>query len=230
MAKASEILKIAKKEIGVKEKPSGSNCVKYNTEYYGKKVKGSSYSWCAVFVWWVFKKAKASKLFYDGKKCSYCPTIGDWAIAKKLTVSKASGKPGDIVLFDFNSNGTSDHIGIIEKKNSDGTYTTIEGNTSVTSNDNGGKVMRRKRYISQINYIIRPKYTISVSDYPQIKKGSKGSSVKKLQTKLNEFGYKIKIDGIFGADTLAAVKKFQKKYKLVIDGIVGKKTWSRLYK
>ena len=68
MATANDILKIARKEIGVKEKPAGSNNVKYNTAYYGHKVSGSNYSWCCVFVWWVFKRAKASKLFYDGEK------------------------------------------------------------------------------------------------------------------------------------------------------------------
>ena len=35
----------------------------------------------------------------------------------------------------------------------DGTYSVIEGNTSLTSGDNGGCVMRRTRYKSQIHYI-----------------------------------------------------------------------------
>ena len=69
------------------------------------------------------------------------------------------GKAGDIVLFDWNKNNSSDHIGIIEKKNSDGTYTTIEGNTSLTNNANGGQVMRRTRRQSEISWICRPKYT-----------------------------------------------------------------------
>jgi len=230
MATANDILKIARKEIGVKEKPAGSNNVKYNTAYYGHKVSGSNYSWCCVFVWWVFKRAKASKLFYDGEKTSYCPSVGDWGIEKKLTVPKNKGTKGDLALFDWNNNGTSDHIGFIEKKNKDGSYTTIEGNTSITSNDNGGKVMRRKRYISNINYIIRPKYK-KTPTYPTLKKGSKGKSVLTLKKKLKKKGYKgFIMNNKFGEGTLKAVKSFQRKNKLVVDGIVGEKTWGRINK
>ena len=51
MAKASTILKKAKSYIGTKEKPANSNNVKFNTDYYGHSVKGSSYPWCCAFVW-----------------------------------------------------------------------------------------------------------------------------------------------------------------------------------
>lgn len=62
-----------------------------------------------------------------------------------------------------------------------------------------------------------------------IRTGSKGSAVKTAQTLLNSKGYDCgKVDGIFGKDTLAAVKKFQRNNGLVDDGIVGAKTWSKL--
>ena len=148
MASAKDVLKVARSQIGVKESPAGSNKVKYNNEYYGRVVSGDGYDWCAVFVWWVFKEAGCSELFFGGKKSAYCPSIADYYIAKKQTVGKNEGKPGDIVLFDFNDNGTSDHIGFIEEKNSDGTYTTIEGNTG-----GNGQVMRKTRYKSDICWI-----------------------------------------------------------------------------
>lgn len=100
-----------------------------------------------------------SKYFYNGNKVAYCPYVDTWARKNKLTVSKTSGKYGDIVLFDWNHNGSSDHIGFIVKKNKDGSYTTIEGNTSLSSNDNGGCVMVRTRYTSSINYIVRWTHT-----------------------------------------------------------------------
>ena len=56
-----------------------------------------------------------------------------------------------------------------------------------------------------------------------IKKGSKGESVKVLQKYLG-----ITQDGVFGANTEAAVKKFQMKVGLTPDGIVGEKTWAAL--
>lgn len=40
--KASDILRIARGEIGVTESPVGSNRVKYNTWYYGREVAGSA--------------------------------------------------------------------------------------------------------------------------------------------------------------------------------------------
>lgn len=230
MAKATDILKVAKKEIGYKESPTNSNKTKYGKEY---GMNGQP--WCCQWVWWVFKHANASKLFYEGKKVAYCPYVENWGKEKKLTVAKTKGEAGDIVLFQFDKDANADHIGIIEKKNSDGSYTCVEGNTSTTNNANGGQVMRRKRYASQIKCIIRPKYekTIeeTVADYPTLKMGSTGTYVKKLQKKLNSLKYNCgTADGVFGAKTLAAVKKFQKKKKLTVDGIVGKKTWTKLYK
>lgn len=57
------------------------------------------------------------------------------------------------------------------------------------------------------------------------KYGSRGSEVTQIQTKLKRWGYyKGNIDGIYGSQTLAAVKLFQKKNGLTVDGIAGKKT------
>ena len=59
--------------------------------------------------------------------------------------------------------------------------------------------------------------------------GSKGDDVKALQILLNGMGFNCgTADSIFGAKTLAAVKKFQKKVGLGADGIVGILTWSKL--
>ena len=91
-------------------------------------------------------------------KTASCPAFGDWAIAKHLNVNKKSGAVGDIVLFDFNRNGTSDHIGIITGVIPGG-YTTIEGNTSLHgSQDNGGAVCKQTRTYSQINYCVKVPY------------------------------------------------------------------------
>lgn len=53
---------------------------------------------------------------------------------------------------------------------------------------------------------------------------SVGGDVALLQTLLNEAGYNLKVDGIFGPKTLAAVEDFQAKNGLKVDGIVGPKT------
>lgn len=58
-----------------------------------------------------------------------------------------------------------------------------------------------------------------------ISKGDTKENVRIVQQRLADLGYyKIKVDGIWGAKTKAAVKSFQKANKLVADGIVGSKT------
>ena len=61
-----------------------------------------------------------------------------------------------------------------------------------------------------------------------LKKGSKGDDVIALQHLLNVEGYKVTIDGDFGAKTETAVKMLQKAHGLADDGIVGAKTWAVL--
>lgn len=62
-----------------------------------------------------------------------------------------------------------------------------------------------------------------------LKVGSSGAQVRTLQTKLNNWGYDAgTVDGIFGSNTLAAVKRFQQRNGLAVDGIVGTKTAAAL--
>lgn len=57
------------------------------------------------------------------------------------------------------------------------------------------------------------------------KYGSRGDEVRQIQTKLKRWGYyKGNVDGIYGSQTLEAVKYFQRKNGLVVDGIAGKRT------
>ena len=91
-----------------------------------------------------------------------CSVMGDYALKKKMTVPYGKAKKGDLVLYDFNRNGTSDHTGIIYKVEGGKIYV-VEGNTSKSSNDNGGAVMKRVRTKSPVNYIVRPKYTKEVT-------------------------------------------------------------------
>ena len=66
------------------------------------------------------------------------------------------------------------------------------------------------------------------STYRQVGFGSTGSAVSKLQTILNEHGYGLAVDGIFGEKTRAAVRDYQKRYNLKLDGIAGPETWGSL--
>ena len=63
---------------------------------------------------------------------------------------------------------------------------------------------------------------------PILKIGSTGKDVKELQSNLNNRGYNLAVDGIFGKNTLRAVEDWQVQNKLQVDGIVGGNTWSSL--
>ena len=62
----------------------------------------------------------------------------------------------------------------------------------------------------------------------QVQLWSEGDDVRELQNILNQNGYDISEDGIFGSETNSAVKDYQKKNGLGVDGIVGPKTWALL--
>jgi peptidoglycan hydrolase-like protein with peptidoglycan-binding domain len=67
------------------------------------------------------------------------------------------------------------------------------------------------------------------SEHP-VGRGETGKRVSDLQERLNAGGFKppLKVDGIFGPKTLAAVKAFQKSHGLKVDGLVGPKTTAAL--
>ena len=57
------------------------------------------------------------------------------------------------------------------------------------------------------------------------KYGSRGEEVRTIQTKLKRWGYyNGSVDGIYGSQTVEAVKYFQRKNGLTVDGIAGPKT------
>lgn len=203
VASVDKILDIARSQIGVTEYPPGSNNVKYNTAYYGQPVYDglwdTVFPWCAVFVWWVFRAADASELYYDGYRTASCPVLAEFYKSRGQFV-RSGYRPGDIVFFDFGVGGYGyDHVGIIEKVNSDGTYTTIEGNTSLTSDDNGGAVMRRVRLLMQISGAARPyeeDETMDIKGLLDVLKKATPDERKALGKALDEcvYEYRVKLD------------------------------------
>lgn len=158
MATVSELLEIARRQIGVKECPPKSNNVRYNTWYYGREVSGNAYPWCMVFVQWVFDQAKV-KLPIRTASCGAlmraAQSAGCWVTGDY--------RPGDVVIYDFPGGAATDHCGIVEAV--DGTYiSAIEGNTSSTSDADGGAVERRARKFSQIVGAVRPSYDKEVEE------------------------------------------------------------------
>ena len=64
---------------------------------------------------------------------------------------------------------------------------------------------------------------------PILRYGASGAYVQLLQSVLKKLGfYSGEIDGIYGAQTLDAIKYFQREFGLSVDGIVGNLTWNAL--
>jgi len=86
-------------------------------------------TWCAA--WAMNMLEDHGVLNLDGlSNRNYCPTIKDWGRKKGIwQEGGATPKAGDAILFDWNGDGTADHIGIVEKVEGGKVYT-IEGNSS----------------------------------------------------------------------------------------------------
>jgi CHAP domain-containing protein len=115
-------LAIAKSQLGVTEQPPGSNDGPQISMY--RSAVAGSYAgapWCAYFVSWAAAQAGVP-LGSNGQGLGSVAEITDWA--KSTGRFTETPQPGDLILF-----GT-EHVGIVESVNPDGTLTTVEGNTS----------------------------------------------------------------------------------------------------
>lgn len=152
-----QLVEAAKAEVGVKESPPGSNNVKYNTAYYGREVNGRQFSWCLVFIWWLFRSLGAEEMFYGGRKTASCTTFYRWSEKRGMVVHD-NYRPGDIVFYDWDHSGDCDHVGILaECKGMN--CRVVEGNTAVGNDSNGGEVMMRERITSQFKGAVRLDFT-----------------------------------------------------------------------
>ena len=71
---------------------------------------------------------------------------------------------------------------------------------------------------------------VDVNKFPIVRMGcSDVNAVITLQNLLYVKGYPVKIDGVFGVETLGAVRKYQLDHGLVVDGEVGPITWRWLF-
>lgn len=165
MATADLVLAIAAGELGYAESPAGSNRTKYGA-WYGQ----DGQPWCAQFVSWVLHNSGVSLPISSAKGFSYCPYGVEWFKQQGLWHT-SEPQPGDMVFFDWYPGTRKSgawHVGFVEKVNADGTITTIEGNTSLTNQDNGGKVMRRVRSQRLVLGYGRPEYLQPLPKVTQI--------------------------------------------------------------
>lgn len=139
-----QALEIAKTQLGVKEKPLGSNGGKEVDMYLKSVGLGTGYSWCMAFIYWCFLQACI-------KAAIACPLIktggvlAAWNKADKKFRIVDDPQPGDIGIMSF-GNGAG-HTFIIEKRAA-GVLQTIEGNSNNDGSRNGTEVVRHQRQMS----------------------------------------------------------------------------------
>jgi hypothetical protein len=149
----SNIVTIATKEVGYSETPTNSNKTKY-----GKWFGLDGVAWCGMFVSWVYDKAGVplGNIGFT-KGFAGCQTAVAHFRKKGMVVTDP--EPGDIVFFDWNKDGRYDHVGIFDSfQPSRIMFWTIEGNTSLSNQSNGGQVMRRVRNFKSAPVFVRPKH------------------------------------------------------------------------
>lgn len=212
------------------EKTTDSNRAqgrKYGSKWIGHKVAD-----CSGLFSWAFKVLGG--YMYHGSDTmyrKYCDNKGE--LSKGKRTDKKTLKPGTAV---FVWNGTKySHVGlyvgegvVIEA------MSTINGVTTTKVTNGKWSHWGELKGVDYSENI--PDNTSSESQsvktiYATIRKGSKGSLVKELQTDLKTLGYdigKYGVDGDFGSATENAVKAFQKAHGLKQDGIVGEKTWGAI--
>jgi hypothetical protein len=110
-------------------------------------MKANFQPWCGSFVNWCASESgvKIPNTVYTPGGAQAFKKAGSW-----IDGDLADPEPGDVVYFDFPSDGVDriSHVGIVVKDNEDGTVWCIEGNTSSKksgSQRNGGEVCKQLR-------------------------------------------------------------------------------------
>ncbi|MET8720175.1 peptidoglycan-binding protein [Streptomyces misionensis] len=217
MGTAQGMIAAARKLLGTTEHPPGSNHNAVTTWY------GFSGPWCDMSI--SYEAAHSGNL---------AAVMGKFALTTAhARAFQAHGRwhyglggirPGDVVFFDFSggrSIGGIDHVGLVEAVHSNGTITTLEGNTS-------DAFRRRVRGRACVVGYGRPAYDGAAPMPPHdgiLRKGSTGNAVKTLQKNLNTVQKAgLTVDGRFGTATDRALRTFQAKHNLTVDGEYGPHT------
>lgn len=152
MATVTDVLNVARSQIGTTESPRGSNIQPYGAAYGMNGV-----AWCSIFVWWVFRQVGVDLKREVSGGYSDCDTALDGYRRRGWVVPRRDARPGDVVFYDMSKvdGSGADHTGIIESVVRVGVIA-IEGNTSDRgSQTNGGAVLRKTRSWAAVKAVCR---------------------------------------------------------------------------
>lgn len=155
-------LALLRGELGLEERPAGSNDCKFTRWYMsndaptGWTASRPGPAWCMIAITWAYDKAfeEADLKGFPrrGSRYAFCPFVVSDAIEGNFGLDQVRDPmPGDLVFYQFDTDSNADHVGIFEKWLDKGsTFQAIEGNTSSSSDANGGRVERRTRSVSLV--------------------------------------------------------------------------------
>lgn len=172
MATAIDVLNVARSQIGFHE---GAN----NESPYGIWYGVPNAPYCAMGVSWCFAQVGLSHLIAAQtiKGFSYNPVAFAWFQRQGMLVNKYQGQPGDLVFFDWNSDGVVDHVELLEAAAPDG-ITTIGFNTGNPNDPKGMEgCYREHRAYFYVMGIVRPKYPVPVMPTKPATSGKKATAV-----------------------------------------------------
>ena len=115
----------ARTQVGQAEMPPGSNESPRISEYRSAVQGAVVGPWCADFASWCAARA-GIPLGENGVGFQSVGALWEWAerTGRAIPASEGSPQPGDLIVWG------SDHVGIVEAVDPDGTIHTIEGNSS----------------------------------------------------------------------------------------------------
>jgi hypothetical protein len=138
----------ALRHVGVRESPPGSN-----RTMFGRWFGVDGVPWCAIFASYCYDVGAGVVLCRGwhgagvGRRgVAYVPSLAAWLRATGRAVRDAA--PGDLVVFDWDG-GLPDHVGLVVRAHAGG-VDTVEGNTAVGNDSDGGEVMRRSRPLRHV--------------------------------------------------------------------------------
>jgi hypothetical protein len=149
MTLAEKTLQVAINQLGVSEKPVGSNAGPEVNNYLKSVGLRPGYAWCMAFIYWCVEQA-AKELNEINPLVKTGGVLRQWNEVKlrKLSSRDRAIKPGDIFIMDYGKG--LGHAGFVERVGN-GIIHTIEGNTNEGGSREGYKVTRRQRLLTTIN-------------------------------------------------------------------------------
>lgn len=204
--------------------------------------------WCAAFVSAVGAVCGLGEQLYP--ECGCGPMLARYRAQGRFEEpGEGRPRPGDLVFYDWDGDGSPDHVGLVAEVEGDrlrvveGNYADKVGLRRIRAEAPGVLGYGKPDYLGASDYTPRgglpeaetepaaPAAEDCAVTLPVLVRGAKGESVRAAQLLLIGRGYRCGpwgADGDFGPATGGGVCAFQRGRKLEPDGVIGPLTWRAL--